>query len=181
LKTYITILSPDNHSLWKATKEFKRPTIAIPPIRKQDGTNKEKTNLFADYLATVFTPNKNNNNNEDDVETFLNASCQLPLPTRAFTPTVVRNILNLLNPHKAPEYDLITVALLKNLPRKAIVLLTTIYNSMFRLCYFPVQWKYAQIIMMASPENLQPKLTRTDLLVFCLHCPKYLNDLFSRD
>jgi hypothetical protein len=69
------------HSLWKATKKFKRPTIAIPPIRNQDGswarTNKEKTNLFADYLATVFTPNNNmDNNNEDDVETFLNASCQ---------------------------------------------------------------------------------------------------------
>jgi hypothetical protein len=90
-----------------------------------------KTNLFADYLATVFTPNKNNNNNnEDDVETFLNASCQLSLSTSAFTPTEVRNIINLLNSHKAPEYDLITGALLKNLPRKAIVLLTTIYNSM---------------------------------------------------
>jgi hypothetical protein len=45
----------------------------IFPIRKQDGSwarsNKEKTNPFADYLATVFTPNnKNNNNNEDDGE-----------------------------------------------------------------------------------------------------------------
>jgi hypothetical protein len=51
-KTYITNLSPDDHSLWKATKKFKRPTIAIQPIIKQDGswarTNKEKTNLFAD-------------------------------------------------------------------------------------------------------------------------------------
>jgi hypothetical protein len=24
---------------------------------------------------------------------------------------------------------------------------------MFRLCYFPVQWKYAQIIMIAKPGN----------------------------
>jgi hypothetical protein len=49
-KTYITNLSPDDHSLWKATKKCKRLTIAIPPIRKQDGswarTNKEKTNLL---------------------------------------------------------------------------------------------------------------------------------------
>jgi hypothetical protein len=126
----------------KPQNKFRRPTIAIPLIRKQDGrTNKEKTNLFADYLATVFTPNIDNNN-EDDVETFLNASCQLSLPTRAFTPTEVRNIINLLNPHKAPGYDLITGALLKNLPQMAIVLLTTIYNSMLRLCYFPVQWKF---------------------------------------
>jgi hypothetical protein len=32
-KTYITNLSPDDHSLWKATKIFKRPKIVIPPIR----------------------------------------------------------------------------------------------------------------------------------------------------
>jgi hypothetical protein len=157
-KTFITNLLPDDHSLWKATEKFKRSTIAIPPIRKQDRswtrTNKEKTNLFAEYLATVFTPNnKNNNNNEGDVETFLNASCQLSLLIRAFTPTEVRNIINLLNPHKAPGYDLITGALLKNFPRKAIVLLTTIYNSMLRLCYFPVQWKYAQIIMITKPRK----------------------------
>jgi hypothetical protein len=65
--------------LRKATKKFKRPTIAIPPIRKQGRnwarTSKEKTNLFAEYHATVFTPNNKNNNNEDDVETFLNAPC----------------------------------------------------------------------------------------------------------
>jgi hypothetical protein len=137
-------------------QKIKRPTIAIPSIRKQDRswarTNKEKTNFFAHYLATVFTPNnKNNNNNEADVEIFLNASCQLSLLIRAFTPTEVCNIINLLNPHKAPGYDLITGALLKNFPRKAIVLLTTIYNSMLRLCYFPIQWKYAQIIMIAKP------------------------------
>jgi hypothetical protein len=63
---------------------------------------------------------KNNNKNEGDVETFLNASCQLSLLIRAFTPTEVHNIINLLNPHKAPGYDLITGALLKNLPRKTI-------------------------------------------------------------
>jgi hypothetical protein len=63
----IAINYVDDHSLWKATNKFKRPTIAIPLIRKQDGswsrTNKEKTNLFADYLATVFTPNNKNNIN----------------------------------------------------------------------------------------------------------------------
>lgn len=31
------------------------------------------------------------------------------------------------------------------------MLLTTIYNSILRLTYFPIQWKYAQIIMIAKP------------------------------
>jgi hypothetical protein len=47
--------------------------------------------------------------------------------------------------------DLITGTLLKNLPREAIVLLTTIYNGILRLSDFLVQWKYAQIIMIAKP------------------------------
>jgi hypothetical protein len=90
-------------------------------------SNKVKTNLFADYLTTAFTPkDENNNNNEDEDNENEDASCQLSLPIRAFTPTEVRNIINLLNSHKAPGYDLITGALMENLPRKAIVLLTTI-------------------------------------------------------
>jgi hypothetical protein len=40
---------------------------------------------------------------------------------------------------------------MKNLTPKAIVLLTSIFNSILRFCYFPVQWKYAQIIMIAKP------------------------------
>jgi hypothetical protein len=99
---------------------------------------------------SLYTNNKNKNN-EDYVESFLNASCQLSPPIKAFTPTEVHNIINLLTPHKAPGYDLITGALQKNLPQKAIALLTTIYNSMLRLCYFSVQWKYAQLIMIAKP------------------------------
>jgi len=68
-------------------------------------------------------------------------------------PTQVYQTIKQLNPHKAPGYDLIDGTILKNLPRKAIVILTSIFNSMLRLCYFPVQWKYAQIIMIAKPGN----------------------------
>ena len=32
-----------------------------------------------------------------------------------------------------------------------MALLTSIFSSMLRLRYFPVQWKYAQIIMIAKP------------------------------
>jgi hypothetical protein len=38
-----------------------------------------------------------------------------------------------INPHKAPGYDLITGKILGQLPRKALVLLTTICNSMLRM------------------------------------------------
>jgi hypothetical protein len=34
--TYITSLSKEDHSIWKATKQFKRPITHIPPLRKMD-------------------------------------------------------------------------------------------------------------------------------------------------
>ena len=61
--------------------------------------------------------------------------------------------------HKAPGFDLITGQLLKELPRKAIVLLTTIYNSMLRFTYFPVTWKFAQIIMIPKPGKPPHRVT----------------------
>jgi hypothetical protein len=39
------------------------------------------------------------------------------------------------------------------LPRKAVVLLTIIYNSILRLGHFSLQWKYALVIMIAKPGN----------------------------
>lgn len=154
-KTYITNLSPVDHSLWKATKKFKRPIVAIPPIRKPNGawarSNTEKANEFAEYLANVYTTPQINNNNDVEIENYLNTPCQLSPPTKPFSPTEIRKEIGLLNPRKAPGYDLIAGDILKNLPKKAIMLLTNIYNSMLRLCYFPIQWKYAQIIMIAKP------------------------------
>ena len=37
-ENYITSLSPDDTSLWRATKGFKRPQVSIPPIRASDGS-----------------------------------------------------------------------------------------------------------------------------------------------
>jgi hypothetical protein len=50
-----------------------------------------------------------------------------------------------------PGYDLITGKVLKELPRKAVVLLTTIHNSILRLGHFPLQWKYTLVFMIAKP------------------------------
>lgn len=34
---YISNLSPEDHSIWKATNKFKRPIMPVPPLRKPDG------------------------------------------------------------------------------------------------------------------------------------------------
>jgi RNA polymerase-interacting CarD/CdnL/TRCF family regulator len=133
--TYITSLSKEDHSIWKATKQFKRPITHIPPLRKMDGswarTDLEKANVFAEYLATVFTPHSQstskNNDNDEDIEEFLNSPCPPSLPIHLFTPAEVKNTISNCNNHKAPGFDLITAEVLKQIPRKTLVLLTYIY------------------------------------------------------
>jgi hypothetical protein len=52
-----------------------------------------------------------------------------------------------LNVRKTPGFDLISGNVLRQLPRAAVVLLTTLFNSMLRLSYYPLLWKFAQIII----------------------------------
>jgi hypothetical protein len=73
-------------------------------------------------------------------------------PIKFLTPKEIRNIIQeYLNPRKAPGYDLIRGRILKEMPRKGIVDLTTICNAIIRMGYFPVQWKVEQIIMIPKP------------------------------
>jgi hypothetical protein len=147
---YITSLSKDDYTIWKATKKFKWPQISIPPIRKADRSwaksHLEKAENFAEQLSQVFTPhNSEHHHNNDEIEKFLDASCQMSVPIKAFSPREVRQVIKKVSQHKASGYNIITGEMLRQLPKKAVVLLRTIYNSMLRLSYFPTIWKFAQI------------------------------------
>jgi hypothetical protein len=83
----------------------------------------------------------------------------LPLPARAFTPNEINKGIQLLGWHKAPGYDLIDAMILKNHPSNAILLLTYIFNSVLRLCHFPIQWKFAQIVMISKPGKPPTEVT----------------------
>jgi hypothetical protein len=100
-KHFITQLSTNDHSTWKATTKFERPIVPVPPLRKPDRSwacsTSEKSVLFAENHASAFTPNSDNN--DDAMEAYLTAPCQLSPPVRAFTPAEVTNAINLLNPH----------------------------------------------------------------------------------
>jgi hypothetical protein len=79
----------------------------------------------------------NHAHNNDEIENFLDLPCQMTLPIKTFLPWAVRQASNKGNQHKAPGYDLIMGKLPRQLPKKkAVILLTTIYNSMLRLSYF---------------------------------------------
>jgi hypothetical protein len=153
---YVSNLSPDDRTIWKATKKINKPITPIPPIRKQDQSwarsNEEKANTFARHLAQVFQPLPSNDPLFDTIiQEYLDTPGQLSLPPRPFTPAEVRREIRSTNSHKAPGFDLITGKILKELPRRAVILLTIIYNSILRLGHFPLQWKYAQVIMIVKP------------------------------
>lgn len=147
----------NDYSLWKSTKKLKRPIQPVPPLQKEDGTwarsSKEKAEMFANHLSKVFQPFPCTINAEEDnhIAEYLDTPLQLSLPIKYFTPGEVKEEIKFLNSKKAPGHDLITPRIIKELPKKAITLLTQIFNAIVRIHYFPTQWKFAQIILIHKP------------------------------
>ncbi|CAF4921618.1 unnamed protein product [Pieris macdunnoughi] len=147
----------DNYSLWKITKNFKRPHNHIPPIRISTNdpwarSGSEKAELFARHLSEVFKPNQSSMTEfEEEVDRMINSDQQLSLPLKLVTPQELTRTISYLENKKAPGFDLITGEILKKLPRKVIVLLTMLFNAIFRIQYYPKLWKISQIIMIVKP------------------------------
>ncbi len=145
-----------NYSLWKASSASGKAIKPIPPIRKGAGpwaiSNKQKAELFADYLASTFNTEEIGNQlpaNERNTDP----------PTDSIAPVTPKEVLREikeLRSKKSPGYDLITGEILKNLPKKAIVMLTYLINGAFRLSHVPASWKVAEVIMLqksGQPPN----------------------------
>jgi len=65
--------------------------------------------------------------------------------------------LRVMHPSEVePGFDLITTEVFKNLPRKTIIFVTQIYNSMLRLSYFLILWKYSIVILILKDKPKKP-------------------------
>lgn len=107
--------------------------------------NNEKTQLFAEHVESVFA--LFGNQNYEEINNYLDVPCQLSPPVRSVSPSEVREIIKTANSHKAPDYDLIVDEILKHLPGKTIVLLTTLFNRMLHLSYFPIQFSPINLVL----------------------------------
>ena len=143
--------SSTEYSLWKSTKNLKRPIMQIPPIKNTDGSwarkNEQKALRFADHLENIFQLNPTENNEvlsdvtqQDSVEITLTSPAE-----------VKREIKMNINLKKSPGFDLITGQILKELPRKSLVKLINLINASFRLKYVPQLWKVAEVVMIPKP------------------------------
>lgn len=164
-KNYVENLSATegtDYSLWRATKQFKRPYMPVPALTNAEGrwakSDLEKAEIFAEHLSTVFQPQSNKE--DTDVNEYLEAPMQMSHPIKPTSPKEVSKMIKTLRMKKAPGYDLITSKLLKNLPKKAVVFLTSLFNAILRTSHFPDLWKASQIIMIPKPGK-EPNLVNS--------------------
>ena len=166
--TYLSNLNTNNikhneFSLWNATKYIKRPTKRNAPVKDSSNvwckTDKSKAEAFAHHLQNTFQPYANPNPFTDEINAFLDSSCPMDWPIKHVSPTEVKEEIKKLNCKKSPGYDGISGKAIQALPKKAILYITFIYNSMLRLTYFPSQWKCAEIIMINKPNKPEENLT----------------------
>ncbi|KOB69131.1 Uncharacterized protein OBRU01_15835 [Operophtera brumata] len=68
-------LSKGHHSLWKATKQFRRPQQSNPPIKMDNDkwaqTDDQKAGTFATHLSRIFQPNNGDDSYEQEVDNIL--------------------------------------------------------------------------------------------------------------
>lgn len=69
------------------------------------------------------------------------------------SPKEISKIITDLPIKKAPGHDNINNITLKKLPPSAIAYLNNIFNSCFRIGYFPHKWKHATIIPIVKPNK----------------------------
>lgn len=156
----------NNHSnqLWKVTKIFNNPIKRIPPLKATSKiltTDTDKANeigsAFCKAHSTTF-----NNLSDPDTESavgmsYNNINFFLPVINESSLPTprVISRLIRGLKNRKSPGDDSINNALLKQLPKKAIVMLMYIFRACFRLSYFPSAWKCAKIVPIPKPGKDQ--------------------------
>jgi hypothetical protein len=150
-------LTSTGDSFWSQTKRILRDKEVSQPLKKDDGTwaisNEDKAELFALHLSTTFQPHTGIQDLQNDliVSEFVSSPLPVSLPPKAFSPGEVQAEIKRLPCKKSPGHDLITNEILKELPKKGILFLTYILNSILRLSHFPLQWKLSEIKMVLKP------------------------------
>ena len=162
---FIQNLSTHNSCLWKTTKKILKTISTSSPLRKEDNSwavsDTEKANLFGQHLSQTFTPHDITlNPTQSQIVTHsLESALPVSLPAKHTSPGEIEFIIKKLHSRKAPGFDRITNHTAKNLPKKVIILLSYIYNAMLRLSYFPLTWKFSEIIMIQKPYKPPEKVT----------------------
>ncbi|KAL4131558.1 hypothetical protein QTP88_008851 [Uroleucon formosanum] len=169
---FLINLSPNDGSLWRATKRTCKLSSQNIPIKKSDGsfvcTDLDKAELFKDCLYETFQPHPDIFSLENNmaIAESLNSSLPVSRPVKHFSPSEVKFVIDKYPHKKSPGFDLITGKVARCLPKKAIIHLTHIFNCILRLSYFPILWKFSTIIMIPKAKKPPDSVSSFRLLPF---------------
>jgi hypothetical protein len=174
---YIHNLSRHDCSIWKHIKNIRKSKEFSPPICTTTSTtgpwmrsNKEKSELFAQHFANIFT--LHNEERDQEIEKNIAAPIESQQTLPITTPKEIKEVIKSLRLKKAPRLDQVTPQMLKELPRKGIVILTYILNGILRISYWPKQFKISQIITIPKPGKDATEITS--------YCPISLISVLSK-
>lgn len=149
---YVEELGTKDATMWQATKRLLRQPNIVHTLHVNDiqyPTDEEKTEVLAAHLEETFTINITADNPdqikqiEEEIENYTNEN---PIEFEPTSPKEIKNYITKLPLKKAPGPDQITNDILKQLTKKSLAILATIFNACLRLGYFPNKWKLAYIV-----------------------------------
>ncbi|KAL4121499.1 hypothetical protein QTP88_013999 [Uroleucon formosanum] len=159
LEQKLSNISSSDGSLWKETNTLLRYKASLPPLTKNDTTiavtNEDKAEVFRQHLSEIFKPHPDIFNPilNAEITQYLDSPMPLYLPEKSFTPNEIKSTIQKYSLKKSPGFDLITAEVARCLPKKAILFLTHLFNSILRLSYFPLLWKFSNIILIPKPDK----------------------------
>lgn len=163
---YLKDLHPDDGTLYKETKRLLRQQDIIPPIEKENGqyitSPCEKSEAFASMLEETFCNNENNFDATHVIHVKHYLEQEVPtveLPIPYVTPSEVSCEIKQLKNHKSPGHDLIKNEVIKQLPFRAVLFITALFNACLKWNYFPHNWKHAQVSMILKPGKPKKALS----------------------
>lgn len=150
--SYVESFVPGDARLWRETKRLTGQTPQIPPLAHGTGTattDIEKCEVFAEHLSRKFRDyDRLDQQTDDNVDNYLTTPTTTVEPLIPFvSPAELKSHIRRLPRKKAPGDDLIPNIVLKQLPRKTIALLASIYNACLRFGYYPQAWKNAMVLL----------------------------------
>lgn len=156
-KKYLSSLSPSDNSLWLATKIILKENNPIPSLLNNGNvyeTKEEKANVLADFYESTFRPNEDFQ--VPDFSAHVTSVISYPCisaeqPIKYTSPSEILGHIKTLKHKKSPGHDGIPNVILKNIPKKGIAFLASLFNACLSISYFPSTWKHSIIIVIHKP------------------------------
>ena len=166
-KQKLEALNPNDNSLWKLSKNLRKPSKPIPTLQHAGNilySDEQKAEAIAEAFEAVHHIEPDSSPEQIRITTQVNEFLKAEhfisptmLAKLLTSPSELASIIKKLPNQKAPGSDSIQNVVLKNFSRKALCQLTYIINASIKLSHFPACWKSANVIPIPKP-NKDPQL-----------------------